>query len=478
MIEFIGPHKEFIEDETHSEIDLEGARFSGKTWACCEKVRRSCLKYPGIEWHIGRYAGEETKTKVKPEFERICRLQGTDLEWDNNAQAFLFPEVDGKRSRVYAYGLKAQSIEAVVSKVRGMGVACVWNDQTEELPQAVSEELRFATRQPGYPHQLIFSPNPPSEDSYIADQFPEECTPQNPNRPFAHRRYMHVSLYDNAHNLPPNKIGELEALYPTTHAKYKSLVLGLRGPNVTGIPIYGKTSSQIGLFDRAVHQGPLQHNKHTLFLQAVQAGQHHPVWLAAQLSNAGGIELLGGVMGKRMFLEDFLPIAHRYKLEWFDPREDNERLCADPPPSVNNASNRFTDLDILRNMGLKPRSKANANAPDVREATIQNIASLMRRYGGVKINSDPARWLTVTPDVTKQSKSMIDSLEGSYVWDEHFVSVANRRVRQPKFDQWIEGWMRGLENLVLNFCSARVETKPRERLQRGPTISPENSWML
>src|SRR5262249_18541918 len=145
--------------------------------------------------------------------------------------------------------------EAVVSKVRGMGVACVWNDQTEEVPQAVSEELRFATRQPGDPHQILFSPNPPGEDSYIADQFPEEFTPENPLRPFAHRRYMHVSLYDNAHNLEPNKISELEALYPTTHAKYKSLVLGLRGPNVTGIPIYGKTASQIGLFDRNVHYG-------------------------------------------------------------------------------------------------------------------------------------------------------------------------------------------------------------------------------
>lgn len=446
------------------ELDFEGARFSGKTWAASAKVGRSCTKYPGIEWLMGRFSNEETRTKVRPEFVRVVgKDQGITLEWDDEASCYLFPEVSGMRSKVYAYGLKSQSIVEALSKVRGLGVACIWNDQSEELPQAVSEELRFGTRQPGYPHQLIFTPNPPSEDHFLADQFPEE-------NPMKHRFYRRVSLYDNAHVLAEGKIAELEALYPPTHAKYKSLILGMRGPNVVGVPVYD------GLFLRAQHVCETRYVKSQLFLEAIHSGQHHPVWLCAQLSPSGGLELLGGIMGKRMFLEDFLPIVNRYRLEWFDPHDSQVRLCSDPPPSADLASApmRYTSLDILRGQGLRPRYKPNATAPDVREAVIQNLATMMRRFQGFKVNADPTKWLTVSAAVTKQSKSFVDSLEGSYVWDAHVVSVANKRVRQPKADEWLEGWMRCLENIALNFCLVNApRSGPRYQGAQPPS---SGSW--
>lgn len=466
-LDFRGPHAEFMADET-PELDFEGARFSGKTWAASAKVGRSCTKYPGIEWLMGRFSNEETRTKVRPEFVRVVgKDQGITLEWDDESSCYLFPEVGGIRSKVYAYGLKSQSIVEALSKVRGLGVACIWNDQSEELPQAVSEELRFGTRQPGYPHQLIFTPNPPSEDHFLADQFPEE-------NPMPHRRYRRVSLYDNAHVLAEGKIAELEALYPVTHAKYKSLILGMRGPNVVGIPVYD------GLFTRALHVGATTYTKPNLFLEAIHSGTHHPVWLCAQFSPSGGLELLGGVMGKRMMLEDFLPIVSRYRLEWFDPDASLIRLCSDPPPSADDLGNRFTALDILRDAGLKPRSKTNATAPDVREAVIQNLATMMRRHHGFRVNADATKWLTVSKDVTKQSKSIVDSLEGSYVWDDHFVSVSNKTVRKPKSDQWLDGWMRCLENIALNFCTLKTPPRTHERpRQQGPVpMSNANSWML
>lgn len=462
-LDFRGPHAEFMADE-HAELDLEGARYSGKTWAVSAKVGRSCTKYPGIEWLIGRFSNEETRTKVRPEFVRVTGMdQGLTLKWDDEASCYLFPEIGGLISKVYAYGLKSQSIVEALSKVRGLGVACIANDQTEEIPQAVSEELRFGTRQPGYPHQLIFSPNPPSEDHFLADQFPEE-------NPMPHRVYRRVSLYDNAHNLAEGKIAELEALYPPTHAKYKSLILGMRGPNVVGVPVYD------GLFLRATHVAPAKYQKANLFLEAIHSGQHHPVWVCAQLSASGGIELLGGIMGKRMMLEDFLPIVNRYRLEWFDPDDSQVRLCSDPPPSADDLGNRFTSLDILRDAGLTPRSKANATAPDVREAVIQNLATMMRRYHGFNVNNDPTKWLTVSKDVTKQSKSMVDSLEGSYVWDANFVSVSNKIVRQPKSDQWLDGWMRCLENLVLNFCTIKTPKHSSSRSDYAPQRRLDSPW--
>jgi hypothetical protein len=465
-LDFRGPHAEFLADET-PEQDLEGARYSGKTWACSAKVGRYCTKFPGMEWLMGRFSNEETRTKVRPEFVRVIGLdQQLSLEWDDDASCYLFPDVGGLRSKVYAYGLKSQSIVEALSKVRGLGVAGIWNDQSEELPQAVSEELRFGTRQPGFPHRLIFSPNPPNEDHFLADQFPEE-------NPMPHRRYRRVSLYDNQHNLAEGKIAELEALYPPTHAKYKSLILGMRGPNVVGVPVYD------GLFNRAQHVGAVTYAKQNLLLEAIHSGQHHPIWVCAQFSASGGLELLGGLMGKRMMLEDFLPLVNRYRLEWFDPDESQVRLCSDPPPSADDAGMRFTALDLLRDAGLKPRSKANATAPDVREAVIQNLATLMRRYRGFTVNRDPTRWLTVSKDVTKQSKSLVDALEGSYVWDEHFVSVSNKTVRKPKSDQWLDGWMRCVENIALNFCTLKTPKGQDNRPRPQPTyqITRPDSWL-
>ncbi len=460
-LDFRGVHLDVIADQT-AEIEFEGARLSGKTWAICAKIAISCLTYPGIEWLISRFSNEETRTKLKPEFQRVCRLYGIDLEWNEDERCFLFPEVGGLRSKVYAYGLKSQSIAEAAAKVRGLGIASVWNDQTEELPQQIAEELRFATRQPGYPHQLIFSPNPVGEDHPLSDAFPEE-------NPFPHRKYFRVSLYQNSHNLADGKIAELEALYPPTHAKFKSLILGMRGPNVVGVPVYD------GVFTRAQHVvADVRYSHSSLFLEAIHAGQHHPVWLAAQLSVSGGLELLGGIMGKRMFLEDFLPIVNRYRLEWFDPDERAVRLCADPPPSADADAMRFTSLNVLRDAGLKPRSKANANAPDVREAVIQNLATMMRRHQGFRINADPTKWLMVSALVSKQSKAFVDALEGSYVWDANQVSVANKRVRQPKADEWLEGWMRCLENIALNFCLVKT---PRSAVTtRGAQPPATGSW--
>ncbi len=463
-LEFRGPHLEFLHDETN-ELDLEGARYSGKTWVCCAKVVESALKYPGIEWLICRYSNETTRTKLKPEFRRIAGEYGVSVEWDDKESVFLFPEVGGKVSKVYAYGLKSQSIIESLSKVRGLGIACCWNDQSEELPIELSEELRFATRQPGYPHQLIFSPNPPPEDHFLPDQFPEE-------NPFPHRKYYRVSLYDNAHNLAPGKIEELEALYPVTHAKYKSLIMGLRGPNVVGSPVYD------GVFLRHDHVGATIFDPHSRLLEAIHVGQHHPVWTVAQRTPLGGLKMLGGVMGKRMFLEDFLPTVEYYRTEWFEnvPR-DQFRLCTDPPPSdETGVTLRYTHLNILREAGLKPVYRDKANAPDVRESTIQNIAGIMRKHSGFTINSDLSRWIMVTPIVTKQTKLFVDGCEGSYVWDPHMVSVGNKSVRQPKSDQWVDGWQRCLENTVLNFSAGQppTERKPIQHL-RHPVSSQH--WM-
>lgn len=482
-LEFSCIHEEIraaILNATYPEVDAEGARYSGKTWMVCATIIEDCLKWPGIEWLACRYSNEETRTKVKTEFDRIASLHyQLQLEWDDSESCFRFPSQGGQQSKVYCYGLKAQSIVAALSKVRGLGVASIWNDQSEELPQEIADELPFGTRQPGYPHRVVFSPNPPDEDHYIADRFPEE-------NPFPHRRYFRLSVYDNAHNLAPGKLAELEANFPVTHSKYKSLLLGMRGPTVTGTPVYSEAFHKVDAHGFPQHVIPVPFDPNTRLLEAIESGKHHPVWIAAQRSYYGGWNILGGVMGKRMILEDFIPIVNKYRSEWFDdPR--NVKTCCDPPPANEAANYRYSHPQILRSLGVKPTFRNNGNAPDVREAVIQTIAGHMKRRDGsgesFRITDDPKRWVMVSSVVTKQSKFFLDGLESNYVWDEHLISVANKKVRQPKYLEWTEGGMRCLENIVLNFGASQKsdaekdDQRRRQREEAARHVSSSGTWL-
>ena len=56
----------------------------------------------------------------------------------------------------------------------------------------------------------------------------------------------------------------------------------------------------------------------------------------------------------------------------------------------------------------------------------------MQRRAGLseafQINADPSRWLMASHAVVKRTTKFIDGLEGSYVWDDHYVSVGNKTV--------------------------------------------------
>src|SRR4029079_1345810 len=136
-------------------------------------------------------------------FEAVCQTAGSVPAWNAKELAYDFPN----GSKCYAYGLKSPDALSRYSKMRGMGVAGIYNDQTEELPEDFSLELRLRLRQPGFPHQLIFSPNPPNVTHWLAQQFPPDNSKPN-------RKYYAISIHDNAHNLPP----ELLACELAVHA--------------------------------------------------------------------------------------------------------------------------------------------------------------------------------------------------------------------------------------------------------------------
>lgn len=441
---WVGPVSKFLEDETRF-VDLEGAIRSGKTTAALWKVFDSCIEHPGIHWLICRYSDDDTKTKLKPVWRKICLDAGVQPVWHAEGRYDELPN----GSWVYIFGLKAQDLTMRYAKFRGLTLAGIYNDQTEELPYDVYEELSGRLSQMGHPNQILLTPNPPSEDHWLTDEFPE-------TNHRAHHRYYQVSVYDNAHNLPPETITHLEIVYPVGHSKHGPMLLGKRGLNVEGKPVYGPLKPHLpetAAFQRDRHERSLVLDPTLPLYEAIDFGKHHPCVVWAQYTPYAELRVLGGVMGQNLFLEDFAPIVQQYRQRWFGNALE-VLTCCDPAGSHNNSQGLTQNgVKVLEDCGYFPTYKVDSNMPAVRLAMVERIAGHMRRRSptGEAFGVDKDRFLRISPQDVVKHTFLADGFQAGYVWDEHMVSVANKPMRSPKKDGWYEHGQNCLEYLEHNF---------------------------
>ncbi len=468
MLEFSGVHQEILLDETR-EICAEGARNSGKTTVALWKVRQSLKDHPGIWWFIFRYSDGDTQSKLRPAFEKICEQfdQDDQPSWDSREKCYLF----SNGSKCYAFGLKAVDAMSRYAKLRGLGVSGVYNDQSEELPADIGSEIRAALRQPGFPHQLMFTPNPPSDTHWLtkADKGGFPVTNSIPGR-----KYYKLTLYQNAHHLPDETIKNLEATYPPSHARYSSMIMGERGLNVIGTPVYE------GVFNRLLHVRQLSVDPTVPLVEAFAIGKANPAWVIAQQPYSGGWSLLGGILGENLFLEDFLPLVQQTRTKWF-PKLTNVQTCCAPSGAVSRVS-RYTAISELRKAGYAPRAREDSNAPDVRLAMIERIAGYMRKRGssgeeafGIQTNLDANNpyWLRASRDGVYAFPFMANACEAGYVWDEHTISVGSKEVRRTLKDDWFEHGMNCLELLECNFGANRLSREEHDQKKQSMRVRRE-----
>jgi hypothetical protein len=466
---------EFLQDDTRL-IDFEGAFRVGKTTAALWKVFNSCMAHPGIQWLICRYSDGDTQSKLKPPWRAVCRTAGVAIEWDPLEQCDVFPCVKdgqpcdagdhktcgGKRSKVYIFGIKSQDQTSRYGKFRGMTLAGIYNDQTEELPHDVFQEMMGRLSQSHYPHQLLLTPNPPDENHWLTKEFPETNN-------IVGRKYYSAPIHANAHNLPPETIPGLIAAYPPSHPKHRSAVLGKRGLNVVGVPVYGGDPERglAPMFTRTLHVRPLTYNPQLPLLCAIDFGKHHPAAIFAQFTPWNQFLLLAGLMGQNLYLEDFAPLVNLYRAQWF-PDAIEVLTCCDPAGAHDNSQGvRQNGITVLREHLIYPTYKENSNAPDVRLAMVERIAAYMRKRTpqgeAFGVEANPDRWLLISPDTVKPWPFLADGFEAGYVWDANMISVGSKQMRRPKKDGWYEHGQNATEYLELNFGGAQPTVAQVER---------------
>jgi hypothetical protein len=347
-------------------------------------------------------------------------------------------------------------------KFRGLTLSDVYIDQAEELPHEVYQELVLRLSQVGFPHQIVLSPQTVGEDHWIAKEFPHD-RPLKPNR-----AYYPLSTHDNAHNLPPNYIAEMEEAHPPGTPIHSTLILGQRGAQILGDPVYGTPAdgSRKGAFLRSRHEGPCAYDKRLRLEVGLDFGKHHPCIVARQVGVVGQVRYLGGILGQNLHLDPFLTAVLQLLAQWFPDPVDTVWCC--DPAGVSNP----VGLDMgktLRAHGIQARFKEDSNSPAARVALIDRIAAQMRGRDlngdeALRVSSDEAHWIRLSEHGSVVHRMVASAFESGYVWDPHMVSVGSKQMRKPKKDGWHEHPMNVVEYLEANFGSlpAFVAEKPVE----------------
>lgn len=476
-LEFRGVHAEILKDTTLERV-VEGALSSGKTIACMWDEIDAYIAEPGIWALLARWTGDATDTLLRPQFEQLCRLHDfATWTWNDKQKYYEWPN----GSRAYAFGLKTQSQdpEERFGKIRGLPVSRIYVSQAEQIPEDIASELssrmrpdiEAQARGDSYRRQLTFDANPVDDDTgpsghWLAKKFPV-------NNSIKGRKYFKLSLYDNAHNLPPDFVEQQERNWPPEHPKNKTMILGERGLAVSGSPIYES------LFDRKIHVRETNHASDAVLLEGFKIGTHNPTWVITTRTHSGALLLLGGILAQGLMLEDFLPLVMRYREQWFPGLNDLRlKSCIAPMGETKTqGQTRMSLLQSMRRAGFKFQSRENANAPDVQIAMIEEVGSLLRRRTSTReeclgVNVDPERWLTASAEGVKPLPFIAYAFEGGYTWDKHFVSVGHKQVRQPRKDDKYANAMDCVENIILNFCVGQKTTAEIEAAQR----KARDSW--
>lgn len=454
------------------EVDVEGAIRAGKTTVCLWREHEAARRYPGIAIILARWTDEAVHGLIRPLWNQICETAGDRQTWNSKESCYDWPN----GTRIYVIGLKSQDQTLRYSKFRGKTVARVYVDQAEEMPRDVYLELAGRLSQKGYPHQITISPQAIEDTHWIAQEFPVDGLDLLTKLPNPHRSYFPLSVYDNAHNLDASVIPALERLYPPSHPKHRTLIQGRRGMNVTGDPVYK------GAFVRSIHEADVVYDPRLPLEMALDFGKHHPCVIFRQVSSLGQVRFLGGILGQQLYLNDFLSIVLRYRAEWFpDPCEIRE--CCDPAGASDTSHGTTGALKILRERGIHPRYRDDANSPGVRLAMVERMATQMRGRAADRSEmfqvSNGDQWLRISENATLVDRFLADGFEAGYVWDEHMVSVANKQVRKPKKDGWYEHGQNCAEYLECNFgMQVKKPNKQAEAAQslRSNTAGP-GGWM-
>lgn len=444
-----GPQSKFLR-ATERFLDLEGAIRSGKTTAGVWKLINYAAEFPGIQLMLSRWTDDSLKAQLKPKFYEECpkELLG---RWHADEQCQDFKPVDGKISRLYIRALKSSDEKSKYGKFAGLTLAVILVDQAEEVPEDVMLALTGRLSQPGYPQQLLLTPNPPGIDHWLSHPekgwFPEG-RPMKPDY-----LYLCTSVYDNAHILGETFIRALEATYPQGHPMRRRYIEGRRGLSLAGDPVYKN------VFKREFHVTEAIEPLRTMpLLESWDFGHAHPAVAWGQFRPDGSLQIYAELMGDNEYIDSFIPRVKFTRQQYFKEFTEIWTCCDPSGADAGTHGMRQNAVDILRDNEIFPRWVDGSNSPPQRDFAIQAAARLMLRL----TKGGPA--FLVHP----RCQILTDGFEAGYVYAERARQHSlYPNIRVPLKDGYYDHLQNTLEYMILNFAlPLDITDNPLEALER------------
>lgn len=444
-------------------VDIEGGLRGSKSTAAHIKAYLLNNQYPGIDMLMSRYTDEDTFGELAPRWRGFAEAHGLRLAWNSSEgydEVVNSPVgVSGHRTRIYLRGLRSADTARPYAKVRGLNLSHIHIEQAEELPKGWHGELVGRLSQQGYPHSLWYTPQPVNTDHWIAELFPE--TNPDPNY-----HYIRTNCYENAANLPPGYIEQLEATYPVGSAQRRTLLEGRRGLAIDGDAVYK------GYFNRAIHVSEQVYlDRHTPLVESWDFGHSHPCVSWRQYLPIGRLQVLGAVMGQNMFLEDFVPAALQFRAEWC-PNPLTIHSTGDPAGlDITNQGVEVSKVrDVLAQHKVHPISDErmkSANRPEVRYQAQQVIGQYMRRFA---LDGKPAFLIHPRAVILKASGPMhtpfaADGYEAGYVWDGRARVGMSANLRLAKKDGYYDHYQNTEEYAAIAFAPAQPTQQTQKKAE-------------
>jgi len=270
-------------DGTHNYLAANAIHHnSGKSTAMCQEVKTCLLESPGSIWVVGRKllpslrdTTMRTMLNIIPqELVRTFNKASLTLTLKNGSEIWFRPLYDPEVLKSY--------------EIAGFAIDEA-NEVDEEIYKRLKDRMRQKLRNGSRPrYQSIIALNPTDEDHWIPQLFLHQ-------KPEGHEMFVSTT-FDNAANLPPEYVKELEQMYSPD--VLQRLLYGQFGKVHKGRPVYPQ-------FSRGNHIYPLEFDPKLPLIRGWDFGYQHPAVVFMQLCESQ-VRILGELMGKRTYLDDFV----------------------------------------------------------------------------------------------------------------------------------------------------------------------------
>lgn len=331
---------------------LYGGTGSGKTICALALITDILLRNPGAIGMTVRKTYTEIEDSLLPDIMKFFDTYSIDYnKREKNAPNLFLP--NGSMIRMRSEIKSSRSKQEKADSLGSTQFSVAYLNEADSMSEGYFATLVSRMRQRSVVKRpvILIDCNPPPEDHWIYKTF---FVHNDPNNPKSNVKVFHFPVDTNTH-LDPQYIVDLKKFYSNYPSLYKKFVEGRFGPSVKGEPIFKE------VFATHIHvaKEPLTFDPSLPLQRGWDFGFRRPACVILQDDpEKNEIRVLRATLGSHVLIGTFAERIQRVCDKHY-PGAVWHDYC-DPAGSQRDSRSGKTDIDILKDMGIHPRSERTA----------------------------------------------------------------------------------------------------------------------